>query len=378
MSGAPNETASDPKYQRICAHFRQQILAGRLLPGEQLPTHVDIQRQFAAGPMTVQRALTQLSLDGFTVAKRGTGTHVSAQPPHLSRFCLVFPAPNSADHHLSRFYQGLNDAATALDDGGLTKIECYLSVDGHADCEDFQRLCDDVRARRTAGIIFASNPDRLAGSIVMDEPAIPRVALTTMRVPADVVPIRFDDIDLVVQAMRHLAKQGRRRVAILDTPNHTPAYLRAVAMAIRRAGLSTERRWTIQIEHTSPATARDVTRLLFDAGHRERPDALLITNDNLADEAINGMIEAGVRSGDVSIVAHCNFPWPKPAKLATSRLGYDSRQVIDLCIKTLRSMRDTGRCESPAAVRPIFEEHLPRNASRGRRAKTLVTDASQV
>jgi GntR family transcriptional regulator len=378
MSGTPLEISFDPKYQRICVYFRQQILTGRLLPGDRLPTHVEIQQHFAAGPMTVQRALTQLSLDGFTIAKRGSGTCVSSQPPHLSRFCLVFPASSPSDRHLSRFYQGLASAASEFDASGLTKIECYWSVDGHADNEDFQRLSDDVRARRTAGLIFAFPPDCLAGSIVMDEPAIPRVALTTKSVPRDVVPIRFDDFNLVDQAMKHLADKGRKRVAILTTPNHTPNYNRATALAIRRAGLTTEPRWTLRVDHMSSQTAHDVTQLLFDAGHRDRPDSLLITDDNLVDEAIAGMIDAGVRSGEVSVVAHCNFPWPKPAKLATSRIGYDSQQVLDLCVRTLRDMKCGKAGDAPPTLRPIFEELLPPrpgNSTRIRRDKAKATSS---
>jgi hypothetical protein len=42
---------------------------------------------------------------------------------------------------------------------------------------------------------------------------------------------------------------------------------------------------------------------------RDRPDGLIILDDNLAGPALQGLAQAGVRLGqDLDVVTHCNFP----------------------------------------------------------------------
>src|SRR5690242_16268161 len=89
-----NTTLPDlTKHRLILNQMRDQILSGHLKPGERLPTRRQIEQQFAAGPVTVQRALDRLARDGFVVAQGRRGTFVAQRPPHLSQYALVFPSP---------------------------------------------------------------------------------------------------------------------------------------------------------------------------------------------------------------------------------------------------------------------------------------------
>src|SRR2546425_604167 len=102
------------KESQISLHLREQIVRGDLMPGAQLPKRVDLERQFAVSPVTLQRALRQLIDDGFVYAKTGQGTFVAQHPPHLSRYGLLFPFHPSQGDSWSSYYETLNHEAQGI------------------------------------------------------------------------------------------------------------------------------------------------------------------------------------------------------------------------------------------------------------------------
>jgi DNA-binding LacI/PurR family transcriptional regulator len=74
-------------------------------------------------------------------------------------------------------------------------------------------------------------------------------------------------------------------------------------------------------------------------GQSERPDALLILDDNLVEHATAGLIAAGVRvPEDLDVVAHCNFPWPTPSVLPLTRIGFNNTEVVRHCVDLIDAM----------------------------------------
>jgi putative molybdopterin biosynthesis protein len=66
-------------YQRIAGEIREEILAGRLQPGDRLPPVRTLMRQWNCTPGTIQRAYRALAAEGLIVSQAGKGTHVSSQ-----------------------------------------------------------------------------------------------------------------------------------------------------------------------------------------------------------------------------------------------------------------------------------------------------------
>jgi len=76
-----------PIHRQIRDQIRACILAGRLRPGEQLPTLRAVAVGLAINPNTVGRAYVQLEREGFLTTEDGSGTFV-APPPSL-RFAVT-------------------------------------------------------------------------------------------------------------------------------------------------------------------------------------------------------------------------------------------------------------------------------------------------
>src|SRR5690242_20313362 len=70
-----------PIYRQLGEQVRQDVLLGRLQPGDQLPTVKEVVDLLAVNPNTVVKAYAELEHEGFVVRRQGVGTFVAASPP---------------------------------------------------------------------------------------------------------------------------------------------------------------------------------------------------------------------------------------------------------------------------------------------------------
>ena len=79
-----DETAAEPLYRQLEARLKEAILAGRLQPGERLPSTRRLARDLAVARNTTINAYNQLIVEGYLVTQAGSGTRVALDlPEHL-------------------------------------------------------------------------------------------------------------------------------------------------------------------------------------------------------------------------------------------------------------------------------------------------------
>lgn len=354
MATAPNNVI----YRRIAADLRAEMLSGKLPPDARMPTREQVVRRYRTTKVTVQKAFDLLADQGWVRAEGRRGTFVKEQGARREEYALAFPWPQAWD--VSQFYRALRQQAEQLSTP-QRRLTCFYEISGHVDTEDYQRLAGLVRSHRIAGLIFASNVFIAEGFLVLEEPGVPRVAISWKdpRVP---VPCVSTDVETFYEkAFAELAAAGRRRVAVIaraDEWNTLFVLERLPDLAAAR-GLTIERRWMQAAPTDVPQWARQAAELLLQSGTPHRPDALLITDDNLVPEATAGVRAAGVRvPDDVLVIAHTNFPHPTPAAVPVTRIGFDISQLLALCVERIDQQR---RGETPAAATllpAVFAEDL--------------------
>ncbi|RBM14955.1 GntR family transcriptional regulator [Streptomyces sp. PT12] len=74
MSLDPDDTR--PAFQQVSSALRADILTGKYVPGDQLPSGPELTRHFGVAKATIQRALDQLRDDGLIVTRKGKGSFV--------------------------------------------------------------------------------------------------------------------------------------------------------------------------------------------------------------------------------------------------------------------------------------------------------------
>lgn len=67
---------TDPLYRRIAQDLRQQILSGKLAPGAQLPTELELRESYEASRNTIRDAVKWLVSNGLVETRPGQGTFV--------------------------------------------------------------------------------------------------------------------------------------------------------------------------------------------------------------------------------------------------------------------------------------------------------------
>ena len=326
------------KQDGIVADLRARILDRTYRPGARLPTRTELQASFQASSVTVQRALDRLVTDGFVQARGRHGTFVVEHPPSSCHYALVVPLEPDAGGWV-RFWTALVNEARRVGSRQPRTMSVYHGIDGHTDAEDYQRLLRDLRNQRLAGIVFAVNPRRLFDTPLIRLPGIPRIAISD-QADRGLMALRLDRFAFIDRALDHFLAKGRRRVAVVAVPGQEDSWRERLHAALAERGMIMHPHWWQVLSQAAPQSARGVVRLLMHEGQRERPDALLISDDNLVEHATAGLVAAGARvPEDVEVVAHCNFPWPTPSVLPVARLGYDAREVLDRCLRAIDDRR---------------------------------------
>jgi GntR family transcriptional regulator len=70
-----------PPYLQIAEQVRQALIAGVLVPGDQLPTVKEVVTQLAINPNTVFKGYRELEREGLVEGRPGAGTFVRRRPP---------------------------------------------------------------------------------------------------------------------------------------------------------------------------------------------------------------------------------------------------------------------------------------------------------
>lgn len=333
--------------------LRQEIVSGKYPPGAQLPVQTELTAHFGVGSSTVANALAVLGREGFVNSRRGAGCTVCTKPPHLNTIVVAVPGRYLAGSHWSNYYVVVNRVVSEL------RIETERPILVFEELEDrtsqgFLELEELVRADRVAGIIFINPPAPLVGSIIMDKPGIPRVAVSSADEKSIDTSVAING-RFIENAVACLLALGRRNIALLtSTAGWEQDYGRHIREVLASNNVNCPPHWQIPFNINTPLTVQSVVRLLFHG--QEKPDGLIITNDNLVDDAVAGLVAEGVKiPTDLEVVAHCNFPWPPLKTFPFRRLGPDIREMLCGCLDVIDNMRQSLPAPSHLEFPAVWE-----------------------
>jgi DNA-binding LacI/PurR family transcriptional regulator len=193
---------------------------------------------------------------------------------------------------------------------------------------------------------------------LLDAPGIPRVAIAaTDRLPG--LPKVNLDLDHFFQrAVSTLVAKGRQRIAILCA-SRTSQLVDKFHAALATHGVQSRRTWEQFAAMNDEAGARNVMELMFAPVQAERPDGLIIADDNLIAGATAGIAAAGIATPhDLDVVALSNFPNVLPAAVPVTRLGFDISAVLDLLTERLEQVIRDEVPPEHTSVPSVLESEL--------------------
>jgi DNA-binding LacI/PurR family transcriptional regulator len=341
--------------------MREEIVSGRLGPGDRLPTHVELAEHFGVSNVTIQNALNQLAGDGFIKVRPRVGSFVVDHPPHVRNIALVFPFDPAAPPerwNWSRYYQTLTMAAREVPSDLGRRLIPFHGVDFHSESEDRRELLQHIERRRLAGIIFANPSDVLENTPIVDAPGLARVELShSGSAPWPVINLQAEQ--WVAMALDRLAESGRRRPAVLlhRFAGNRFYQKKVFDQALARREMLCPTCWRQALDWHDSQAANHCVQLLMRGAAGERPDGILVTDDNLMDGVTAGLVSAGVRvPEDVEVVVRANFPPPSEPSLPFRMLGYDLREVLRRAVELIDLQRQEGSAPRVEDFLPVWRE----------------------
>lgn len=118
-----------PRYQKIKRYLVSEIRAGRIMPGDRIPSEHEIARKLGVCRMTSNRALKELTSEGILTRIQGVGTFVAEQGIR-SEFMVV---RNIAEEVTARGHKHRAVVHTVRREKANEVIAEYLEVQSGAD-----------------------------------------------------------------------------------------------------------------------------------------------------------------------------------------------------------------------------------------------------
>ena len=348
---------------KIAAFVRKMIISGKWPAGRKIPTHIELGKKFNVTTVTIYRTMSSLISDGFLRVNmnKNRGTYVNETPPHLTNYALVFPTASS-ELGWNMFFATLLEVSKSIQNELGIKIIPYFWIDGNPLRPDYMRLINDIRKERLAGIIFSSPVFMIEKTPAVLEGDIPRVIMSGNNERVDIPWLSMNAGSFIDKSLDYLESRDCRRIAFISTKGQKGFLTRQLAPAFSRRNLILVPQWhhLCHLEWTEAAV--NIVRLLMSSQPKaERPDALLVGDDNLIGPVCEGLKLAGIRiPGELELVSHCNFPRSSMPPLPVKFIGYDIHGLMQRCIEMLKLQRSSGKTSRAKSIEACTDEEYAR------------------
>lgn len=275
------------------------------------------------------------------------------RPPHLNHYGIIFPLPNPTMAARSRFYETLHQEVLRRQGApyqfSLYYYNFFEPFETVTPSPYHERLLADLAAQRLAGLILASSPEAFAHTPIITQPDIPRVALASLPNSLGIPMIKFDIDDFFRKAFVTMTAHGRRKAAIfsIHLDRHMADQHTLLALAAQH-GIEVRDYWRHGFSNDTRPQATAVTQLLMHLPDADRPDTLIIADDNLIDPIIAGLNAARVRvPEELQLIVLSNYPAPPPPSLSVQMLYFDCRAMLATALESLLHQREALAGNAP-------------------------------
>lgn len=290
----------EPRYLRIQRILEEQILAGKLPAGSQLPGERVLARQFGVSQMTVNRAIQELVRKGRLYRRSGAGTFVTdaVQPLRVHGVVLVVPYAEhpQADTYLREPFRAVRNVAQAR---RLTLQVVQAEVSEYAEV---------VQRHAHGALLFVAPPSEAQQTLASLWQKGMRFVVMGASWSSSLFPcVDSDNFGGARRAVEYLLSLGHRRIAYLngwEGSTNCADRLRGYLHAMQAWKVPPRPEWTVQAgsdSRLSVEARQQLTDLLI---RSERVTAIFIAGYYLALETLSLLRSLALRvPDDVSLIA---------------------------------------------------------------------------
>jgi DNA-binding LacI/PurR family transcriptional regulator len=348
-SPGPKRGRGRPKrFNGIADRIVATIASGELVPGQRMLARRSMVEKYQATIVTVQKALAQLEEAGVVRSDGWQGTFVSEHPPCLTRFGILIPDLRDDDGRFpSLYFDSL--ATTAKEVGKVRECE-WVVFDGLlASGKRLKTLRSDLAHHRLAGLATLFSRQMVP---LIQELTSYNVPILQIGGPAPLPGCRhldFDRATLAALVARRLVDAGSHAPLVAVLGNTDPSHLDVYRQALAQHRLELAPGAMMGFDHRHPGWLGEWLAGQWQRPAGQRPDGLLLLDDNFIGSAAQAMDRLGIVAGrDLPVVAYVNYPCDRlPA--GCIGVGCDSRVVLRMASEELLR----ARRGQPASAEPI-------------------------
>ncbi len=332
--------------QQIIPILRDE-LRSRFKPGDRLPTIAQIASRFGVGFQTLREGLSVLEAEGLITRCAGQGTFVS--DGLAGRHVAVLCEADIADPHVSYYYRRVSQQTVqSLRSAGFSArlytghVSPLVPPPDHLTCLEFTQV---MPRHQLAGLVTLATPEhnfaRWFAPLRREHVPIVSGGGTAGR---DVDAVIHSDIPRMVRdGVRHLLAHGRRRIALMawravwQPPGHdSDQFLEAFRITMAQAGISVNPRWIrTELPPNAPGAGWEEFREIWTPSG-EKPDGLLICDDNLFAGTAMAILQLGIRVPEtLMVVSHYNKGSNVVNPFPVTRLVVNPDQCAQVISETL-------------------------------------------
>lgn len=342
----------------VLGEIRRMILGRVFSPGERLPTFGEMEIQFGVSRAVLQVAMARIQADGFIRTEDRRGIFLETHPPHLFHYGIAFSSePDTPEWtgFFDRVRRQFDRQVAAVPGARATRFWNLCERDArHATVEPLQQV---LASGAMAGLLLMPGTHWLASLPWFQATQVPCVFLAAAFDAGCVPNVRTDREHLYSRTLDYFSSCGCGRVAVMDMADLV--YRLDLPACFEASGVLFRPQWHQCVGRSNPECARGVARLLMDYPPGDRPDALLIADDNLVDGALAGLADAGVVPGrDLQVVGHCNWPIAHRLSNGIRGIGFDMDRLVATAMACAKKIGDGKTCPPEMLIPALFEDEV--------------------
>lgn len=283
-------------YLQIADLMRARMRDGRIPRGSPLPTQRELAAAWGIGEVTIRRALQKLGAEGLIEARPGIGTVV-----------IAGRTPAQRDGNTSQYQAAISIGVAFADLTDGYPFLCPILAGLRSINSDVAIRLFDMPARELASgsldnapslqgldALIMMSPINLALLARCQQQSLPTVLLFSDVSDGFSHCVMPDYTRGVTEAVQHLARAGRRRLALVTAgPERfsTGRWIEAFQGAVIAHGLDFNRDMVLQSGYSERDGAEGMKALL---NHAAPPDGVLFASDHMARGALLAAHEARI------------------------------------------------------------------------------------
>lgn len=358
-----------PIYQQIKSHLVWMMAAGKLNPGDTLPSVRSLSAQLKVNIQTIRMAYQRLEEDGLVFTRHGLGTVVQEvdlsrqenQPRTIRSHTIGVILPTMSNPFYQTFIEGVEKIAS--EDGTLLFLCCT-----HDDPSLALKFYRQLLARNVDGVILASC--LIPGLYSNGIPAPSTLPVVIADFPGSGgVNVQLDLESAGYLGTGHLITHGHKRIGLItlktDYENVLPI-ISGYRRAIDEANISFDETLVARVNSFQSEAGAMGARLLLNLD--QPPTAIFCVADLLALGAMREIKRLGFSiPKDFAVVGFNDIP---PAALSDPPLTSVAAPAFEMGVESTRRLRGLTAGETPAERELVLPTRLVVRESCGKHTAT--------